>query len=73
MIECEADDTGEMVVPRAIVESFPDRQYYNACAGTDCPPSTLTRYLSDRTEVDGRAMELVVGVQQEFIVVHDSR
>lgn len=73
MIECDADDTGELVVPRAMVEAFPDRQYYNACAGTDCPPSTLTRYLSDRTEVDGRAMELVVGAQQEFIVVHDAR
>ncbi len=73
MIECEADDSGELVVARELVEAFPDHPYATICVGSDCPPSTLTRFRSDRTSIDGRDVELVVAAQQEFIVVHETR
>ncbi len=70
-IECEADDTGSLVVPRAMIEAFPEKPYQNICAGTDCPPSLLTRFRRARTDVGDRAMELLVGFQRQFIVVHE--
>jgi len=70
-IECEADDTGSLVVPRAMIEAFPEKPYQNICAGTDCPPSLLTRFHRVRTEVGERTMELLVGYQRQFIVVHE--
>jgi hypothetical protein len=70
-IECEADDTGSLVVPRAMIEGFPEKPYQNICAGTDCPPSLLTRFHRVRTDVGERTMELVVGFQRQFIVVHE--
>lgn len=72
-IECEADDTGRMVVPRALVEAFPDKPYQNACAGSDCPPSSLMRFRADRVEIGGRDIELRVGSQRQFIMVHEAR
>jgi hypothetical protein len=72
MIQCEADDSGRIVVPRAMIEAFPGKPYANICAGSDCPPSTLTRFRSDRAEVGGRAIELTVGSQLQFILVHDA-
>jgi hypothetical protein len=71
MIECESDDAGRLVVPRAFVEAFPQKPYQNACAGSDCPPSALTRFRSDRAEVGGRAIELRVEARRQFIVIHN--
>ncbi|HTE51000.1 MAG TPA: hypothetical protein VK698_09040 [Kofleriaceae bacterium] len=71
MIECEADDSGRMVVPRALVEAFPEKAYQNICAGSDCPPSSLTRFRADRAEVGGRDVELRVQAKRMFIVVHE--
>jgi hypothetical protein len=73
LIQCEAGDSGRMVVPRAFIEAFPDKPYQSACAGTDCPPSSLTRFRSDSTEVGGRDVILEVAAQREFIVVHERR
>jgi hypothetical protein len=70
-IDCEADDTGSLVIPRAMVEAFPDKPYQNICAGTDCPPSLLTRFHRARTTVGDREMELLVGFERQFIVVHE--
>jgi hypothetical protein len=71
MIECEADDTGRIAVPRAMVEAFPDKPYQNICAGSDCPPSSLTRFRADRVEVGGREIELRASAVRQFIVVHE--
>ena len=73
LIRCEADDGGELVVARELVEAFPEKPYGRICVGSDCPPSTLTRFRSDRVSIDGREVELVVAAQQEFIVVHETR
>ena len=54
----------------ALVEAFPPHMYENICAGTDCPPSWITRLRRARTDVDGRTMELVVGWTQSFLLVH---
>ena len=71
MIECEADDTGRIAVPRAMVEAFPEKPYQNICAGTDCPPSSLTRYRADRVEVGGREIELRASAVRQFVLVHE--
>lgn len=73
LIQCEADDGGELVVPREMVEAFPEKPYAVVCAGSDCPPSTLTRFRADRASVDGRDVELTVAAVQEFIAVHETR
>ncbi len=72
MIECEADDTGRIAVPREMVEAFPDKPYQYICAGTDCPPSTLTRYRADRTVVGGLDIELRAAAVRQFILVHET-
>ena len=71
MIECESDDDGSLTVPRAMIEAFPEKPYQNICAGTDCPPSTLTRYRWDRAAVSGLEVELRVEFRAQFIVVHE--
>jgi hypothetical protein len=71
MIVCEADDSGELVVPRELVEAFPEKPYARICVGSDCPPSTLMRFRADRTSIDGRDLELVVAAVQEFVAAHD--
>ncbi|HEU5057484.1 MAG TPA: hypothetical protein VFU21_13200 [Kofleriaceae bacterium] len=70
MIECESDDDGSLTVPRAMVEAFPEKPYQNICAGTDCPPSSLTRYRWDRTAVGDLEVELRVEFRRLFLVVH---
>jgi hypothetical protein len=70
LIECEADDSGEITVPSSMVAAFPERPYGVICAGSDCPPGTLTRFRADRVEVDGGAIDLVVGAQRQFVPVH---
>ncbi len=71
MIECESDDDGSLTVPRAMIEAFPDKPYQNICAGTDCPPSTVTRYRYDRAAVGDLEVELRVEFREQFIVVHE--
>jgi hypothetical protein len=71
MIECEGDDDGSLTVPRVMIEAFPEKPYQNICAGTDCPPSTLTRYRYDRTAVSDLEVELRVEFREQFIVVHE--
>jgi hypothetical protein len=69
LIECEVEDIGEITVPESMVEFFPERPYGVICVGSDCPPGTLTRVRSDRVEIDGRWIELVVGAQRQFVPV----
>ncbi|HEU5057485.1 MAG TPA: hypothetical protein VFU21_13205 [Kofleriaceae bacterium] len=70
MIECESDDVGSLTVPRAMIEAFPPKEYQNICAGTDCPPSTLTRYRWDRAAVGDLEVELRVEFRAQFVVLH---
>lgn len=70
LVVCEADDTGSLTVPRAILEAFPPHPYESICDGRDCPHSTLVRFTRDRRDVDGRAMELEVGARRDFVSVH---
>lgn len=74
LIECEAFDDGSIVVPRSIVEAFPeeeDRGEGTPCPGsTDCPAATVTRYVTDRVDVDGLTIELEVGARYTFSVIH---
>lgn len=44
IIVCDVDDIGRLTVPRALVEAFPETMAWEACAGSDCPPSSLMRY-----------------------------
>lgn len=69
LIECEAEDTGEITVPSSMVDAFPERTYGLICVGSDCPPGTLTRFRADRVEVDGGAIDFVVGAQRQFVPV----
>lgn len=71
MIECESDDDGSLIVPRAMVEAFPEKPYQNICVAIDCPPSSLTRYRWDRADVSGLAVELRVEFRRYFLVVHE--
>ena len=71
MIECESDDAGSLTVPRVMIEAFPEKEYANICAGSDCPPSTLTRYRWDRASVGGLEVELRVEFRAQFLVVHE--
>ena len=48
ILVCDTEDDGSLTVPQELVESFPDvprppAENY-ACAGTDCPTSSLVRY-----------------------------
>jgi hypothetical protein len=74
LIECEANDSGRIVVPRSIVEAFPVKEAFepgHPCPGsTDCPLGKVTRFLSDRVEIDGMSIELEVGALSTFSVVH---
>lgn len=70
IIECESHDSGELVVPRAMVEAFPMFPARSGCPGFDCPEGRLTRYVIDRSQIDGREIELLVGAEREFEPVH---
>jgi hypothetical protein len=71
LIDCEVDDTGSLIVPRAMVEAFPQKPYQNICVAIDCPPSSLRRFTRARIDVGDRTMELVAGFERQFIVVHE--
>jgi hypothetical protein len=71
IIVCDAADTGSLIIPRALVEAFPETYRWEACAGKDCPLSTAVRYRRGYTEIAGGAVELRVGSSVEFFIVHD--
>lgn len=70
LVVCEADDSGGLTVPRAVLEAFPAHPYESICDGRDCPLARLIRFTRDRRTVDGREMELEVGARRDFVVVH---
>jgi hypothetical protein len=74
IIECEGPDSGELTIPRALIEAFPPVQGdLAACEGSDCPLSLLTRYLSAAVDLGGETDRVVftIGSQRQFAIVHD--
>ena len=73
ILECDAPDTGSLTVPRALVEAFPLQPRLRICAGHDCPPSSLRRYRRAASPTPAGDIELVVGSEREFLLVHEAR
>jgi len=71
IIECDVADTaGQVTVPAAMVDAFPETMAWSVCAGSDCPPSTLTRYTLGAATVPDGHVDLIVGDQLSFGVNH---
>jgi hypothetical protein len=72
IIECDvADSAGEVAIPAALLDAFPETSAWSVCAGTDCPPSTIRRYHRDGWPIgDDQEVVLEVGSQVDFGVDH---
>lgn len=71
IIECDADDAaGQVFIPAAMVDAFPETRAWSVCAGSDCPPSRLRRYHRATVAVGDRDLELVVASEVAFGVDH---
>jgi hypothetical protein len=72
IIRCDVPDAaGEVVVPHALIDAFPETQAWEVCAGTDCPPSLLTRYHAASFALDDdREIDFIVQSQYAFGVDH---
>jgi hypothetical protein len=72
IIECDvADGAGQVAIPEAMLDAFPETSAWRICAGTDCPPSTIRRYHRDGSPIgDDQEVELVVASQVSFGVDH---
>jgi hypothetical protein len=71
ILECDGEDTGSLVVPGALIAGFPETMAWEACAGSDCPRSTLMRYHRGTVEAGGGLVELLVGSEIQFGVDHN--
>jgi hypothetical protein len=71
IIECDVPDAdGKVVIPWSMIDAFPPTEAWYVCAGSDCPPSTLLRYSRGVAPVSDGHVELIVGDQISFGVVH---
>lgn len=71
IIECDAPaSAGELSIPRAMIEAFPATEHWQGCAGSDCPPSHALLYRRGAAEVSEGEVELLVGSEVLFYVVH---
>jgi hypothetical protein len=72
IITCEAADAaGQLTIPAALIDQFPETRAWTVCAGTDCPPSSIERFRATFLPVgDGRAIELKVSNLYYFGVDH---
>ncbi len=72
IITCDAADAdGQIALPAAMLDAFPETDAWQICAGTDCPHSTITRYRRGATPVGtDRELALIVGSQVDFGIVH---
>lgn len=73
IIECNAaDSAGEVTIPAAMIDAFPEAMASNICAGRDCPPSTIRRYRRGVAPVGAdQEVELMVSSQFSFGVDHE--
>ena len=69
VIECDAADVGALTIPAAMIDAFPRTAHLEACEGSDCPASTITRYRRAAADAGGAPVDLVVGSQLTFYVV----
>jgi len=71
IIECDAPDSaGQIAIPAAMLDAFPETYAWEACAGSDCPPSTIRRYHRATHAVGDHDIELVVASEVKFGVEH---
>ena len=71
ILRCDVpDEAGRITVPAALIQAFPATQRWEACEGADCPASSLLRYRRAVAPVPGGEVELVVGSDRLFWVVH---
>ena len=71
IIDCDVPDAdGQITVAAALVDGFPETGPWQVCAGSDCPPSTLTRYHRATATTTAGTAELIVGSQLSFGVDH---
>lgn len=71
ILRCDVpDETGRITVPVALIQAFPATYRWETCDGSDCPPSSLLRYRRASAPVPGGEVELVVGSDRVFWVVH---
>jgi hypothetical protein len=71
ILECDGPDTGSIVIPGALISAFPSTMAWQACAGSDCPPSRVMRYRRGTTEAGGGVVELLVASEVLFGVDHN--
>jgi hypothetical protein len=73
ILECDvADSAGEVALPAAMLDAFPETRVWTICAGSDCPPSTIRRYRRGTAPIGtDQEVELVVASQFSFGVDHD--
>jgi hypothetical protein len=73
ILECDVPDSdGEVALPAAMLDAFPETRAWTVCAGSDCPPSTIRRYRRGTHAIGSdREVELVVASQLSFGVDHD--
>jgi hypothetical protein len=71
IIECDVPDAaGELAVPAAMVDAFPESAGLVGCVRRDCPASALRRYTRATVDVPGGHLELVVADEMPFGVEH---
>jgi len=71
IIECDTEaSVGQIVIPRDMIEAFPATEHWEACAGGDCPPSRALRYQRGTGVAGDGEVELLVGSEVLFYVVH---
>lgn len=70
IIECDGPDSGELVIPRQLVEAFPAMERTEMCVAIDCPPSSFLRYHSAVEPAGDGVVKLMVGNQVDFLIVH---
>lgn len=71
ILECEAPEAAaSVVIPRALVDRFPETENWQVCAGSDCPRSTIARYREASTTLPTGRIVLRVSSVVEFGVVH---
>ena len=73
ILECDAADTGQLVIPQELVEAFPAVPRPSepvVCAGSDCPRSQLIRYRAHQVDEPDLKVEVRVESAVEFWIEH---
>ena len=71
IIECDVPDAdGQVTVAASLIDQFPEVTPWLVCAGSDCPPSILSRYQRATAVTSAGTAELIVSSQLEFGIDH---